>query len=112
MVDNPRFDSFSLDLLKQTPDCPVRNAVPSNRSIFTKKSMKRFLGTGGFEVVLDWRYGLDFYNFIHTIALKVPELVGSTPYQFLFDHFDEFQHIFDQHDYNDGLFFIAQLKDY
>ncbi len=33
MVDNPRFDSFSLDLMKQTPDCPVRNAVPSTRSM-------------------------------------------------------------------------------
>jgi cyclopropane fatty-acyl-phospholipid synthase-like methyltransferase len=111
MIDQPKFNSMSGDLIRALPDYAFRYANALERSIFTDQSLRYFLEKNGFEVMLDWRYGLDFYTFMGMISVKIPELAGTPVMKFLLEHFNEFQEIIDKHDYRDSLFYIARLKE-
>jgi len=108
MVSHPRFDSVSGELIKLFPENAIRLCSSLDKSVFTDKSMRKFLRDNGFKIIYEWRFGLDFYTFMGMITMRIPKLAQSRINQFFVRHYNEFQEIFDRHSYNDNLFFIAQ----
>ena len=110
MVDHPKFDSLTVDLMKRIPECAGRYCNVLERSIYTEKSMKYFLENNGFEIILDWKFGLDIYTFLSIILLKLPQLEGSSVINFILEKNDDFQSIIDEGGYNDINYYVAKLK--
>jgi 2-polyprenyl-3-methyl-5-hydroxy-6-metoxy-1,4-benzoquinol methylase len=109
MIDQPRFNSFTVDLIKIIPESALRYCNALDRSIFTDESLKKFLEDAGFELVLDWRFGLDFYTFMSIMTTKIPQLSDSKIMKFFIENYNDFQNIFDQKNYNDCLLYVARL---
>jgi 2-polyprenyl-3-methyl-5-hydroxy-6-metoxy-1,4-benzoquinol methylase len=110
VINQPRSNSFTIDLIRTVPDKALRHCNALQRSIFTDKSMKSFLENNGFKIIFDWRFGLDFYTYISIVTMKIPELEKSKINKFFVEHDNKFQKIIDNHGYNDTLFYVAQLK--
>ena len=109
MVDHPKFDSFTGDLMKTLPECAGRYCNALERSIYTEKSMKYFLENNGFEIILDWKFGLDIYTFLSTIILKIPQLHQSPIIKYLLEKNDHFQNVIDSDGYSDTNYYVAKL---
>ena len=71
--------------------------------------MKYFLENNGFEIILDWKFGLDIYTFLSTIILKIPQLHQSLIIKYLLEKNDHFQNIIDSDGYSDTNYYVAKL---
>ena len=108
ILDQPRYDSFTCDLIKAFPETSLRYLNPLQRSVFSEKSLLRMLCKNNFEPLFLWKKGLDFYELISTICLHIPHLRDSKAFDFLIDNYNSFQKIFDQNDVSDSLLVIAK----
>lgn len=108
MINNPKANSITTELIKLLPEHAIRQATVATRSIFTDKSMKLLLKKAGFKVVFDWRFGLDFYTYLSMMAMINPKLAQSSVHKFFINHYNEFQKIIDRNNCSDFMFYIAQ----
>jgi 2-polyprenyl-3-methyl-5-hydroxy-6-metoxy-1,4-benzoquinol methylase len=110
IIDQPRYDSFSCELIKTSPETSLRYLNPMQRSVFSEKSLLLILEKAHFEPLLLWRIGLDFYEFLSTVCLHMPQFGDSKPFNFLIDHMNSFQKIFDENNASDTMVIIAKKK--
>lgn len=109
-MHQPHFDSVAHDLNIRYPNNAVRYLNAGQRSSFTRKSIERFLNDGGFEIVLEWRFGLDMYNLLAIMAVQQPGFVETAAYRSMLDGFNDFQCIIDEQGRNDTMMVLARLK--
>ena len=109
-MHQPHFDSVTHDLNRRFPDMAIRYLNAGQRSSFTRQSIERFLGDAGFEIVLEWRFGLDMYNVRATMSLSQSGFVDSKAYECMLEEFNAFQHIIDKQGKNDTMMVLARLK--
>lgn len=110
-IDQPRFDSATCDLIRAVPGRATRYLNFGQRSIFTDASLTRFYEEEGFDLVLKWKFGLDFYTMLSYLCMAYPALVESDIVGFCYKHYNEFQKVFDDNDYSDTLLFLGMLRD-
>ena len=108
-MHQPHFDSVTHDLNKRFPETAIRYLNAGQRSSFTRQSIERFLGDAGFEIVLEWRFGLDMYNIIASMSLAQPGFVDSAAYKCMLEAFNANQHIIDEQGMNDTMMVLARL---
>lgn len=108
-MHQPHFDSVTHDLNIRYPDKAIRYLNAGQRSSFTRPSIERFLGDAGFEIVLEWRFGLDMYNLMAFMSLQQPGFIDTAAYRTMLDNFNGFQHAIDEQGRNDTMMVLARL---
>jgi SAM-dependent methyltransferase len=109
-MHQPHFDSITHDLNRRFPEMAIRYLNAGQRSSFTRASIERFLGDAGFDVVFEWRFGLDMYNLLATTTLTRPGFEKSAAYDVMLERFNEFQSVFDAAGKNDTMMVLARLR--
>lgn len=109
-MHQPHFDSATHDLNIKNPSQAIRYLNAGQRSSFTRPSIERFLNDADFEIVFEWRFGLDMYNILANTTLNNPEFEKTTAYNVLLEKFNDFQAIFDEAGRNDTMMVLAKLK--
>lgn len=108
-MHQPHFDSVTHDLNIRYPEKAIRYLNAGQRSSFTRPSIERFLGDAGFEIVLEWRFGLDMYNLMAFMCLQQPGFIDTTAYRTMLDNFNGYQHAVDEQGRNDTMMVLARL---
>lgn len=109
-MHQPHFDSVTHDLNRRFPDMAIRYLNAGQRSSFTRASIERFLADAGFEIVFEWRFGLDFYNLLALTTLRIPGFETTEAYRIMLERFNDFQALFDQAGRNDTMMVLAKLN--
>lgn len=109
-MHQPHFDSVTHDLNIRYPENAIRYLNAGQRSSFTRRSIERFLGDAGFEIVLEWRFGLDMYNLMAILCLQQPGFIETAAYKTMLDGFNDYQRAIDEQGRNDTMMVLAQLK--
>jgi 2-polyprenyl-3-methyl-5-hydroxy-6-metoxy-1,4-benzoquinol methylase len=109
LLDQPKFTSITIDLIRRMPEKAIRYLNAAQRSNFTPESLRRLLTDAGFEVKLEWYYGLDMYQLLSTICLTEPRLADSEIVKLIAKEHDKFQAIVDESGLSDTMVFAAEL---
>ena len=79
IVEVPRFDCLGTAVQRECPETLVRHVVPTSHvNLFSDASLASALYLAGFEPVAVWYYGMDIYELLVQLALRLDdaELMG------------------------------------
>lgn len=68
-IEVPKWNSFTVEVQKNTPDTIIRHLAPSvgHINVFTEKSLAYLFARNGINIVGAWYYGMDFYELLTQI---------------------------------------------
>jgi SAM-dependent methyltransferase len=74
VVEVPRLDCFGTAVQRETPDTVARHMDPtSHMNAFTDASLATALVESGFRPVAAWYFGMDVYEFLVQVALRLDD---------------------------------------
>jgi 2-polyprenyl-3-methyl-5-hydroxy-6-metoxy-1,4-benzoquinol methylase len=109
IVDQPKFSSVAIDLIRRMPETAIRYLNAAQRSNFTPQSLRKLFTDAGFAVRLEWYFGLDMYQLLCAMCVAEPRFVDSEIYKTMVRNFNRFQSIIDDDGKSDSMVFAAEL---
>lgn len=101
--------SMSMMMQQAFPELSNRNLLPPVvLHLFNEKSLMKAMRLVGLEPVAVWYFGLDYYEMLKMVALKLPEFADSTAFKFMMDNLNELQKVVDKKKKADNFVMIGR----
>ena len=105
----PHHNSLSTLVQTDFPHMAIRHLQPpSAKQQFTLHSAKIFLAKTHFKPLSFWFFGLDFYEFLNHLILKIKGFDKTKTYKFFMAHLFDFQIVVDNLQLSDGFMVLAK----
>lgn len=111
-INLPDSNSLTGAMAELWPDSALRPITHINYSWHDRGTVLKMLELSGFEPVAVLNYGLDIHELITRIGEHAPEFIGSRAMDMMYEMFNDFQKVVDNHKYGDQQLWCARkVKD-
>lgn len=109
VLEVPNADSFSVMADMFFPDSVVRHTIPAfHLMLLSEKGLLQMSKNFNLRPEAMWFLGLDFYNLILHLSVRIPGFIGSDVCGKLLEFNNELQSVFDARQMSDDIIFICR----